>query len=51
MNRLIIALAVAVLAVPFLAGCQENERKVERHETIQHESEPQPIVVPDAPAK
>jgi hypothetical protein len=51
MNRLIIALAVVVLAVPFLAGCQENERKVERRETIHHESEAQPIVVPDAPEK
>lgn len=51
MKRLIVVLAVAVLATPFVPGCQENERKIERHQTIQHESEAQPIVVPDAPQK
>lgn len=51
MKRFIVILAAVVLAAPFLAGCQENERKVERRETIHHESEAQPIVVPDAPQK
>ena len=51
MSRLIIALAVAVLAAPFVAGCQENERKIERRETITTESQARPIVVPDAPAE
>jgi hypothetical protein len=51
MKCLICMLAAAVLATPFVAGCQENERKVERHETIHYQSEPQPVVVPDAPEK
>jgi len=51
MKRLIVLLAAAVLAAPFVAGCEEPERKIERRETIHHESEPQPIVVPDAPEK
>ncbi len=51
MRRFIVLLAAAVLAAPFLSGCQENERKVERRETVVHESEAQPIVVPDAPQK
>jgi hypothetical protein len=51
MKRIIVVLAATVLTAPFLAGCQENERKVERHETIHHESEAQPVVVPDAPQK
>jgi hypothetical protein len=49
MRPFIVLLAAAVLAAPFVAGCQENERKIERRETIHHESEPQPVVVPDAP--
>ncbi len=48
MKRLIVVLAAAVLVAPFLAGCQENERKIERRETIRTESQPQPVVVPDA---
>ncbi len=51
MKRFIVLLAAAVLTAPFVAGCQENERKIERRETIRHESEPQPTVVPDAPEK
>jgi outer membrane murein-binding lipoprotein Lpp len=48
MKCLTVVLAVVVLAVPFVAGCQENERKIERRETITTESQAQPIVVPDA---
>jgi len=43
-----VVLAVIVAAVPLLAGCQENERKIERRETIRVQSDPQPVVVPDA---
>lgn len=43
-----VLLTIAVAVTPLLAGCQENERKVERRETIHTESEPQPVVVPDS---
>ena len=44
-----VVLATVVVSTSLLAGCQENERKVERRETIRTESEARPIVVPDAP--
>lgn len=52
MRKLIGLLMVAVFAAApamMIAGCEENEVKVERREKIEHRSEPTPTVVPDAP--
>lgn len=51
MKAMKLLLAMIVISTPLLAGCQENERKVERRETIHTESEARPIVQPDAAQK
>ena len=49
MKSVIVVVCAVVLALPLMAGCKENERTIERRETIPVRSEPVPVVVPDAP--
>lgn len=51
MKKLLALLIGAMLTVPVLVACEENEVHRERRENIKTQSEPTPIVVPDAPQK
>jgi outer membrane murein-binding lipoprotein Lpp len=49
MKSVILVVCAVILALPIIAGCDKNERVIERRETIQVQSEAVPVVVPDAP--
>lgn len=47
MKSIILTLVGLFVAATMLAGCAQNERKVERRETIPVQTQQDPIVVPD----
>ena len=51
MKTLMMLLVGLFLALPVMIGCEQNEVKVERRESVKVQSEPRPVVVPDAPAE
>ena len=51
MKTLMILMGALLLSMPVVVGCEKDEMKVERREKIQVQTDPTPIVVPDAPQK
>lgn len=49
MKSVILVVSAVILALPLMAGCEKNERVIERRETLPVQTEWQPMVVPDAP--